>query len=108
MMRDEHPLDFSINRFLSDYKNTEHCTTNKTPVYLMFQRQLRTRFDLLKPDVTSTVEAHQYDQKRFKHGNRKCDFTIGEIIYVKDYRRDTNNRTETVIVRAVIICYVHY
>lgn len=36
-------------QFLFDYRNTPHAATGKTPVKLMFGRELRTRFSLLRP-----------------------------------------------------------
>lgn len=97
MIRDGHSLEFSVNRFLFDYRNTEHSTTQKTPAYLMFKRELRTRFDLLKQDVLDTVEKKQFDQKRFQRGNRSCEFVIGEIIFALDPRND-NVRSEATII----------
>lgn len=98
IIRDGNTLDFSLNRFLSDYRNTANITTNKTPSQLMFKRELRTRFDLLKPDTTGTVEKHQFDQQRFKHGNRKCDFATNETVYAKNYRKGSNDNAKAVIV----------
>lgn len=89
IIRDGHSLEFAMNRFLSDYRSTSHCTTNQTPAQLMFKRELRTRFDLLKLDPRNTVEAHQYDQHRFKRGDRKINLAPGDIVYAKDFRRDT-------------------
>ncbi|XP_046737570.1 uncharacterized protein K02A2.6-like [Diprion similis] len=98
MIKDGYPLDSAINRFLIDYRNTPHATTNKTPSELMFKREIRTRFDLLRSDIVGTVEKNQFDQKRFKHGNRKGTFSVNEIIYAKDYRKDTSKNSKAVIV----------
>ncbi|XP_024946954.1 uncharacterized protein K02A2.6-like [Cephus cinctus] len=54
-------LETAINMFLFDYRSIEHCTTKRTPAYLMYKREIRTRFDLLKPSVTETVAQKQRD-----------------------------------------------
>lgn len=82
MIKDGNEKDFAINRFLGDYRNTEHCTTERTPSYLMFKRELRTRFDLLKPDVTGTVEKNQYNSNRTKMNNRTYEFRENDTVYV--------------------------
>ena len=39
------------------------------------------------------------NQKRFKTGNRKCEFFEDEIVYAKDFRNNTNKKTEAIIVK---------
>lgn len=41
-------LDYAINLFLFDYRSTEHCTTGRTPAYMTYKRELRTRFDVVR------------------------------------------------------------
>lgn len=53
---------------------------------------------MLKPDVSGSVEKEQYNQQRFKQSDRKCEFSNGDVVYAKDYRRGTNNRSEAIIV----------
>lgn len=48
-----------IANFLLSYRNTVHSTTNETPAKLFLGRNLRTRLDLLKPDVKRTVTDSQ-------------------------------------------------
>ncbi|KAK2578563.1 hypothetical protein KPH14_012210 [Odynerus spinipes] len=55
IVSDGKSLQYAINLFLFDYRTTEHCTTGRTPAYMMYKRELRTRFDLLKPDVNDHV-----------------------------------------------------
>ena len=86
MIKDGHKINFAINRFLNDYRNTKHCTTGKTPAALMFNRNLRTCFDLLKPNVKDTVEKNQFYQQRFK-STKIHKFFENNIVYAKDYRK---------------------
>lgn len=101
MISEEHSFfhsDFVLNRFLSDYRNTVHCTTNRKPSELMFKREIRIRYDLLKPNLRDTIERQLFNQTRFKQGNKKCELLKGETVYVNDYHRNTSDKIEAVIV----------
>ena len=56
-------LSTRLSQFLLCYCSTPHTTTNVFPGELFLQRKLRTRFDLLKPDLKGLVNAKQSDQK---------------------------------------------
>ncbi|XP_011875229.1 PREDICTED: uncharacterized protein K02A2.6-like [Vollenhovia emeryi] len=98
IMKDGHSLEFSLNRFLADYRNTPHCSTGVSPAQLMYKRKLKTRFDLIVGDTRHTVEAHQFDQHRFTHGNRHIEFLVGDIVYARDYRKDTPENARAITV----------
>ena len=49
--------------FLLTYRSTVHSTTGVTPSSLFFKRELRTRFDLRRPDLESEVARKQAQQK---------------------------------------------
>jgi transposase InsO family protein len=51
-----------LSKYLLPYRNTPHATTGQTPATLMFGRNLRTRLDLLKPDIRRDVVRKQFDQ----------------------------------------------
>ena len=53
-----------LQNFLFSYRNTVRRATNRTPSQLMFGRHLRSRFDLLKPDIVKNMELEQLTQKR--------------------------------------------
>ncbi|XP_037929430.1 uncharacterized protein K02A2.6-like [Teleopsis dalmanni] len=44
-------LDIVLKRFLFDYRTMKHCTTRESPAKLMLGREMKTRFDLLKPPL---------------------------------------------------------
>lgn len=48
--------DTAIDKFLMDYRSIKHCTTGKSPYQLMFKRDMRTRFDMLNPNVFAKVQ----------------------------------------------------
>ncbi|XP_046751318.1 uncharacterized protein LOC124414416 [Diprion similis] len=71
-------LDDAVNLFSFDYRSTKRCTTNKSLAWLMFRRELRTRFDLLKPSLTPEIEKKQYDQMMSRMGKRNCDLGLAK------------------------------
>lgn len=75
-----------IQKFLFDYRNVEHCTTNECPAVLMFGRKLRNRFDLLQPSLIDKVSQNQEKQVIFNKGKRRDKFHIDSTVWVKDYR----------------------
>lgn len=97
IVRDGNSLDDAVNIFLFDYRSTEHCTTGRSPAWLLYKRELRTRFDLIKPNVKNEVESNQFKQKIAVNGKRKCELTIGEKVFVKDHRSNPKYKSEAVI-----------
>ncbi|XP_011688809.1 PREDICTED: uncharacterized protein K02A2.6-like [Wasmannia auropunctata] len=93
------PLDYAVNLFLFDYRTSEHCTTGRTPAYMVYKRELRTRFDLLKPDVNSDVSDKQLAQVIAKNGSRSVELQIGETVMVNDYSTRNDKRIEGKIVQ---------
>ena len=49
------PLERALASFLLQYRVTPHATTGVSPSTMFFGRSLRTRLDLLKPDVGARV-----------------------------------------------------
>lgn len=79
-------LDLSLCRFLFDYRSAKHCTTNETPAKLMFNREIKTLFNLLKPPTQEQIvdKAQERQISNFK-GKRSITFSVGEKVVVKDY-----------------------
>lgn len=79
------------SRFLFDYRNTPHCTMGVAPASLMFGRRLRTRFDLILPEgntskIKNYVLTKQEKQSLYFKGKNVIEFSLGELVLVKDYR----------------------
>ena len=55
-------LNIKLARLLLAYRNTPHSTTGEPPSQLFLGRRLRTRLDLLKPDLSIKVNNRQIDQ----------------------------------------------
>lgn len=111
-----HPDNFDtiINRFLADYRATKQCTTKEAPYKLMFNREMRTRFNILKPPTVkeNIIESQQKAEKNFK-GHRDVQFKIDEIVIIRDYS-DPNNPswkkaiiTEIIGTRSYLCKFVH-
>ena len=64
----EGTVNTKLSRFLLAYRSTPQTTTGITPAELLFIRRLRTRLDLITPDVRQCVEAQQSSWKE-QHDN---------------------------------------
>ena len=87
-------LNQKITCFLLQYRNAVHATTNESPAKLLLGRQLRSRLDLIKPNTRDTVEKKQFES--FTEPKRS-QFSEGEKVMVRDYRENTNKRTDAKI-----------
>ena len=82
------PLEHTLATFLLHYRSSPHATTGVAPSTLLQGHHLRTRLDLLKPDVGRTVRNQQSRQKA-QHDlhSRGRHFTPGQAVLVRN-RRD--------------------
>ncbi len=70
---------------LLSYRATSHTTTQVAPASLFLQRHVRTRLDLVRPEIEDIVSASQATQKQ--HHDRhswKRDFFIGQRVMVRN------------------------
>ena len=77
------PLQQALATFLLRYPTTPHSTTGVTPCTLFCKRQLRTKLDLLMPDVESEV------QKQRKYYDRHCQYReleVGQVVWARNLR----------------------
>lgn len=81
-------LDEKSARFLFHYRITPQTTTGISPAELFLGRKLRSRFDLLRPDLATKVGRKQ-DKQKESHDQHAVDrhFTIGQSVYVKNFAR---------------------
>ena len=70
-------LNIKLAQFLLAYRNAPHSTTGEPPSQLFLGRRLRTRLDLLKPDLSVQVNNRQIDQSVAKGGCGTRHFSIG-------------------------------
>ncbi len=74
-----------LAKVLFTYRITQQSTTGLTPSELMFGRQLRTRLDLVKPNVEQRVEDRQAKQKEYHDKRaRSRTFQVDDKVFVKN------------------------
>lgn len=78
-------LNIKLARFLLTYRITPHSTTGESPSQLFLGRRLRTRLDLLKPDLFIQVNNRQIDQSVAKSGSVTRHFAIGQRVIARNY-----------------------
>ncbi|KAL2077680.1 hypothetical protein ACEWY4_027184 [Coilia grayii] len=77
-----------LDAFLLQYRNTAHATTKETPAMLFLHRRLRTRLDLLKPNVAAVVDQAQEAQQHYRDTHAKArTFSVGDPVLVRNYRQ---------------------
>jgi hypothetical protein len=68
------------------YRSTPHSSTGQAPAELMFGRTLRTRMDLMKPNLGSHVQSQQEKQiTRHNQHSRVRELDIGDRIFMRNF-----------------------
>ena len=76
----------NLSKLLFKYRITPHSTTGIPPSELLMGRRLRSRLDLLFPDVSSNVEDKQFKQKLAHDNMKSCrSFVVGEEVFAEDF-----------------------
>ena len=79
-----------LAKFLFNYRITPHASTGIALTELLMRRRLRSRLDLLKPDLSTNVENSQFKQK-LAHDNNKPYRTFNAV-YVEDFTTEKQKR----------------
>ena len=66
-------------------EGTPNSTTGIAPAELTFGRQLRTRFDLLQPDLRTTQSFYQTGTNIFDTHTKDHNFSLGDYVYVCNF-----------------------
>jgi len=86
-MKDDPPkLQNKVDCLLFAYRNAPHATMGQPPAVLMFSRRLRSKIDLLKPDVRREVEDKQYQKVYDAPAKPTRQFLEGHHVMSRDYR----------------------
>ena len=77
-----------IARFLFQYRITPHTTTGLSPGEMLLGRNIRSRVDLLQPNLEQKV-AEKQRRQQFDHDkhSRVCQFSDGGKVFVKNQGR---------------------
>jgi transposase InsO family protein len=58
-------INLRLQRFLFSYRNTPHKSTGRPPAEMFMGRRLRSRLDLLKPDIRANLDSANYRQQLY-------------------------------------------
>ena len=79
-------LQEKLAKFLLWYRLTPHSTTGDSPAELLMGRRPRSKPDLLKPDLTDSVQRKQQAQKKNHDIHSKLPtLVVGKKFYIKDF-----------------------
>lgn len=79
------PLQEKIANFLLAYRNSAHATTGQSPATLFMGRSLRSRLDILKPDLCRHVQTKLCKQNLKWSVLRTLQ--VGQNVLARDYRQ---------------------
>ena len=106
--RDGITLQHRLSNFLLIYRSTPHATTNQSPCSLFLKREVRTRFNVMKPDSEGLVAGKQSQQKSAHDRKAKLrEFTIGLEVMARNYRAGHKWMPGAVIGRRGPLSYRH-
>ena len=73
--------------YLLTYRSSPHATTGVSPCSLFLHRPLRTRLDLLRPNLEACVVEKQAQQKAVHDRRAQCrEFLVGQSVMVRNFR----------------------
>ena len=101
------PIEQRLANFLLQYRTTVHATTNATPSMLLMNRQLRTRLDLLRPNMEGQVVNKEANQKvTHDQHSRDREFMIGQRVMARNLRPGPKWIPGTIVGRNGPLSYV--
>lgn len=94
-------LQHKLDRFLLAYRSAPHATTELSPAQLLLGRNVKTRLDLIKPDVSRKV-----NKKLLQPNDRTLkSFDQDQNVWVRNYRRGPKWVRGTVIEQTGPVLY---
>ena len=75
-----------LAKWLLSYRTTPNATTGVTPASMMFGRELKTRLQLLKPDLESSVDKQKDRQRKYYDKSAKSrQFHASDRVFARGY-----------------------
>lgn len=100
---DSRPVELLLASFLMRYRNTEHATTGLAPTEAMLGRRMRTRLDLLRPNMAEKVLHAQ--AKQMENTSRFPEHQEGDTVLVRNYAGGAKWKTGKVVGRTGPVSY---
>ncbi|XP_015774074.1 PREDICTED: uncharacterized protein K02A2.6-like [Acropora digitifera] len=100
MHQSSRPVKEKLVKFLIAYKNTPHLTTDVSPTQLFLGRPLRTRLDLVKPNLNRKMVNQQHQQSTRaanEKGRHRRQLEVGDSVMSRDYRGDLKWRARLIV-----------
>ena len=92
-------VNAAVSQFLFDYRSASHCTTGKSPAQLFYNRELKTRFDLLRPNLRDKVTEKQGLQIVANPHTRECELSAADSVMIDNFGVSGGKRIEGKIVK---------
>ena len=77
-------LEERLQKFLLYHRVMPQSTTGLSPSELLLKRRIRTRFDLLRPNLSSKVKQSQSSMTAYKGGKTRT-FMVGDGVLAKNF-----------------------
>ena len=91
-----------IPRYLLSYRTIPHTETGKTPSELLFNRNINTRLNFVKPHVSQIMNE---EGKRFtdfvNNSKTLCSFYVGDNVWIRYYGQNTPKWVEGKIAKKI-------
>lgn len=81
-----HASTRNLTHFFVSTESPPQGTTNESPSMLKYGRNIRTRLNIMKPDLATTVLCKKYGSKAKHCGNEIREFSEGDPVNTRDYR----------------------
>ena len=83
MFQSSKPVNERLTKILIAYRNTPHSTTGESPAQLFLERPLRTRLDLVKPNLNQKMVNQQHQQgtkAANEKGKQRHQLEVGDAV----------------------------
>ena len=108
-MRNGTEIQTKLDQFLFKYRVTPNSTTGISPSEIMFGRQVRTLFDLLRPSeqIADKVVQKQLEMKKYynSHSPRQLDLTMNEKVKIRNFGKGPKWKDATILRRTGAVTY---